>query len=206
MLGQGLPPIGRLSSEQRRVSYFKDAKTCLPEALLSTCLPKKLHSAQEVRLPFPQKASLPPLPVLLCPCSLHGSWKADMVIHWTSYPAGDPNTPWGCPGMHTILLLKTLVLSRRLNIFLKCNRPFLKEPRARRDTWSHLIPCLWDEEVRPRKTWHKCLSNHRRALELSHMVSQTSQSQFWTPRTVMILPSQCVRLNVRSLGCIPAQL
>lgn len=138
-------------------------------------------------------------------------------VHWTSYPAGDPNTPWGCPGMHThrdvqmllqsILLLKTLVLSRRLNIFLKCNRPFLKEPGARRDTWNHLIPCLWDEEVRPRKTWHKCLSNHRRALELSHMVIQTSQSEFWTPRTVMILPSLCVGgLNVRSLGYIPAQL
>lgn len=74
-------------------------------------------------------------------------------VHWTSYSAGDPNTPWGCPGMHahedvqmllqSILLLKTLVLSRRLNIFLKCNTPFLKEPRARRDTWNHLIPCLW---------------------------------------------------------------
>lgn len=109
--------------------------------------------------------------------------------------------------LQSILLLKTLVLSRRLNIFLKCNRPFLKEPRARRDTWNHLIPCLWDEEVRPRKTWHKCLSNHCRALELSHMVIQTSQSEFWTPRTVMILPSLCVgRLNVRSLGDIPAQL
>lgn len=60
--------------------------------------------------------------------------------------------------------------------------------------------------MRPRKTWHKCLSNHHRALELSHMVSQTSQSEFWIPRTVMILPSQCVRLNVKSLGYIPAQL
>lgn len=44
------------------------------------------------------------------------------------------------------------------------------------------------------------------ALELSRMVIQTSQREFWTPRTVMILASQCIRLKVRSLEYIAAQL
>lgn len=177
-------------------------KNCLTETLLSIWLLRnctvlrKLDCLFHRRHPyFPSQAFS-----VLASCIGHErqrglSW---VNVHWTSYAAGDPNTPWGCPGMHahedvqmllqSILLLKTLVLSRHLNIFLKCNRPFLKEPGARRDAWNHLIPCLWDEEVRPRKTWHKCLSNHRRALELSHMVIQTSQSKFWTPRTVTILP------------------